>query len=342
MSVRFNGKGTRLLCLERRHPPIIYDVPFKEEQQKDGRDSKLRLLAPDFTNDCTLKSACFAGIDDELAVAGSDNHGVYIWSVNRSVEEPLLVLKGHRSIVNNVRYNGNVCTLASSGVEKMIKLWAPVHLPHSTGGLDESGVEETASSLSRRRYRDLTQGNRTGRPDRRSTDEDVQMLAFFDVLTSQSHDAHRFGGDSSDSSDDDDYGDSSSDSDSARIMAFFDLIGSEDDSSDDNASGLMLDPSSNSSSSSSSSSSSDDADRSSSSSYSPIPSAPPQGAECLRRLQQLLARFEEEDDGGDDDDGLDSSSGDFQDFLPPIFLGRQLRQRRPPSSSSSSSNDSSP
>lgn len=53
MSVRFNGKGTRLLCLERRHPPIINDVPFKEKQEDNG-GGKLCLLASDYTNDCTL------------------------------------------------------------------------------------------------------------------------------------------------------------------------------------------------------------------------------------------------------------------------------------------------
>lgn len=33
-----------------------------------------------------------------------------------------MVLRGHRSIVNNVRYNPLTCCLASSGVEKTIKV----------------------------------------------------------------------------------------------------------------------------------------------------------------------------------------------------------------------------
>lgn len=41
------------------------------------------------------------------------------------VDSTHMVLRGHRSIVNHVRYNQASCLLASSGVEKMIKLWSP-------------------------------------------------------------------------------------------------------------------------------------------------------------------------------------------------------------------------
>lgn len=35
-------------------------------------------------------------------------------------------MKGHRSIVNQVRYNKHNNLIASSGVEKMIKLWSAI------------------------------------------------------------------------------------------------------------------------------------------------------------------------------------------------------------------------
>lgn len=38
------------------------------------------------------------------------------------VESAQMVLYGHRSIVNQVRYNRQKCLLASSGVEKIIKV----------------------------------------------------------------------------------------------------------------------------------------------------------------------------------------------------------------------------
>ena len=38
------------------------------------------------------------------------------------VSEPHLVLKGHRSIVNQVRFNPQNFIIASSGVEKVVKV----------------------------------------------------------------------------------------------------------------------------------------------------------------------------------------------------------------------------
>ena len=40
------------------------------------------------------------------------------------VDKNQMVLYGHRSIVNQVRYNPQRCILASSGVEKVIKVSA--------------------------------------------------------------------------------------------------------------------------------------------------------------------------------------------------------------------------
>lgn len=48
-----------------------------------------------------------------------------------------MVLYGHRSIVNQVRYNPQKCILASSGVEKIIKLWSPFEMEKWTGSLTE-------------------------------------------------------------------------------------------------------------------------------------------------------------------------------------------------------------
>lgn len=47
-----------------------------------------------------------------------------------------MVLRGHRSIVNQVRYNQASCIFASSGVEKLIKIWSPFPLGgNCLGGL---------------------------------------------------------------------------------------------------------------------------------------------------------------------------------------------------------------
>lgn len=121
MSVRFDYTGNRLLCLQRREPPKIFHL---------YHDGNIQLNAEGYNNACTMKSCCFAGDRDQFAVSGSDDHKIYVWKVPKSIaddEQAIipdshLLLAGHRSVVNHVRYNSVSCCLASCGVEKMIKV----------------------------------------------------------------------------------------------------------------------------------------------------------------------------------------------------------------------------
>lgn len=116
MSARFNSTGDKLLCLRRREGPIIYDT---------CTERAAHLNSEGYSNACTMKSCCFAGPNDEWAVSGSDDHNVYVWRVPddaNNVDRAHVVLRGHRSVVNHVRYNDSACCLASSGVEKMVKV----------------------------------------------------------------------------------------------------------------------------------------------------------------------------------------------------------------------------
>lgn len=47
---------------------------------------------------------------------------ILVESRHQWVDSNQMVLYGHRSIVNQVRYNPQRCLLASSGVEKIIKV----------------------------------------------------------------------------------------------------------------------------------------------------------------------------------------------------------------------------
>ena len=51
------------------------------------------------------------------------------------VQPASLSLVGHRSIVNQVRYSNPNCLIATSGVEKIIKLWSPFPMVDCKGGL---------------------------------------------------------------------------------------------------------------------------------------------------------------------------------------------------------------
>ena len=94
------------------------------------REGEIQLRAEGYNNACTMKSCCFAGDRDEYAISGSDDHNIYIWRIPTTSEDDKdhvvhnahMVLKGHRSVVNHVRYNSITCSLASCGVEKMIKV----------------------------------------------------------------------------------------------------------------------------------------------------------------------------------------------------------------------------
>ncbi|XP_034663004.1 DDB1- and CUL4-associated factor 5 [Drosophila subobscura] len=178
MSVRFNCSGSLLLTLHRRLPPILFSPSSPEPVGTFYHD--------EYFNSCTMKSCSFAGPQDEMVVSGSDNFNMFIWRLdgvdldakNQWIDTPPVILTGHRSVVNQVRFNRQRCLLASSGVEKVIKLWSP---------FAQHGWEGSLMSPSSKPYCSRTLHNSTTDhviQDFSScdTDEDQVMLAFFDTL----------------------------------------------------------------------------------------------------------------------------------------------------------------
>ncbi|XP_050407291.2 DDB1- and CUL4-associated factor 5 [Patella vulgata] len=183
MSVRINGMGNQILALRRRLPPVIYNIhsskPVAEFEHMG------------YFNSCTMKSCCFAGDRDQYVVSGSDDFNVYVWKIPDDLSERVyvnsahLVLKGHRSIVNQVRSNIDTGLILSSGVEKTIKAWSPFPLkkidPETNTEIEpiERPVythEEYINLVLRSGHvmsHDYTQ---------HSTEEDPRMMAFFDSL----------------------------------------------------------------------------------------------------------------------------------------------------------------
>lgn len=104
---------------------------------------------------------------------------------NNVVEKAEFVLKGHRSIVNQVRYNETFSILASSGVEKVIKLWSPLNLPATSNKSEESEEESSRRIHSRNDYYwmlTLSDSLISNDYNRESTEENSRMIAFFDSL----------------------------------------------------------------------------------------------------------------------------------------------------------------
>ncbi|XP_055616554.1 uncharacterized protein DDB_G0283357 [Toxorhynchites rutilus septentrionalis] len=184
MSVRFNSLGTQVLALRRRLPPILFSTASPEPI--------CQFYHPDYYNSCTMKSCCFAGESDQFVLSGSDDFNLYVWRVTDAnvndtdqwVDQNQMVLYGHRSIVNQVRYNPQKCVIASSGVEKIVKLWSPFELESWRGSLTEeaAGPDNPREVFTNEEYISL---NMTHDYSHQSTTEDPRMMAFFDYLVQQ-------------------------------------------------------------------------------------------------------------------------------------------------------------
>ncbi|KAG8237894.1 hypothetical protein J437_LFUL017042 [Ladona fulva] len=189
MSARFNARGTHVLALRRRLPPVLYAVHSPAHVCQFDH--------PGYYNSCTMKSCCFAGDADDYVLSGSDDFNLYVWkiptdlgadgSVSHWIDTAHMVLKGHRSIVNQVRFNCTNYLIASSGVEKLIKFWSPFPIPGSSGGLakEAESCEKERKVYTHEEYISLVL--RSGQfmshdYSNQSTREDPRMMAFFDSL----------------------------------------------------------------------------------------------------------------------------------------------------------------
>ncbi|KAI3823494.1 hypothetical protein L1987_04932 [Smallanthus sonchifolius] len=92
-------------------------------------------------NSMTVKGVSFFGPNSEYVMSGSDCGHIFIW--NKKDCKLVRVIEGDRRIVNQVEPHPNIPVLASSGLEKSIKLWAPMStdtlpLPHDLQEIMES------------------------------------------------------------------------------------------------------------------------------------------------------------------------------------------------------------
>ncbi|CAJ1074802.1 DDB1- and CUL4-associated factor 5 isoform X1 [Xyrichtys novacula] len=186
MSVRFNSTGTQLLALRRRLPPVLYEL--------HSRLPSFQFDNQGYFNSCTMKSCCFAGDKDQYILSGSDDFNLYMWKIpkdpeaggpGRVVNGAFMVLKGHRSIVNQVRFNPHTYMICSSGVEKVIKVWSPYQQPNSLGDLEGRVEDKSRSLYTHEEYISLVLNSGSGLSHdyvSQSIQEDPRMMAFFDSL----------------------------------------------------------------------------------------------------------------------------------------------------------------
>ncbi|KAL7201878.1 hypothetical protein ACSBR1_033553 [Camellia fascicularis] len=92
-------------------------------------------------NSRTVKGVSFFGPHDEYVMSGSDCGHIFIWKKEGAKLVRLMV--GDRHIVNQLEAHPHMPVIATSGIEKNIKLWAPVSndvlpLPHNVQEIMES------------------------------------------------------------------------------------------------------------------------------------------------------------------------------------------------------------
>ncbi|KAH3853970.1 hypothetical protein DPMN_096508 [Dreissena polymorpha] len=181
MSVRFNQRGDRLVALRRRLPPVMYGIHSNEPLCEFDHAG--------YYNSCTMKSISFAGENDQYVLSGSDEFNLYMWAVPEDLSERMyinsahMVLGGHRSIVNQVRFNPSNHIIISSGVEKIIKVWSPFDLPTKAQKIGTNARERRVYSHEEYINLVLRDGYLTSHDySHESTEEDPRMMAFFDSL----------------------------------------------------------------------------------------------------------------------------------------------------------------
>lgn len=130
-SVRFNQRGTRLLCAGYHQLPVIYEVPVG--QAIAGVNQEVRVLSQDYDY-CSFGADlyCFAGRDDEFVVSVSGDHDLYVWSLPDEekvgvnvIDHALFSLTGHEGDIWAVRFNHQTGTLVSAGPQSL-KLWMDI------------------------------------------------------------------------------------------------------------------------------------------------------------------------------------------------------------------------
>jgi hypothetical protein len=203
--VRFNEIGSELLALRRG----VSKSKLISIYLTNDIEAKCHFESDSFTNSCTIKSCCFAGDRDQYIVCGSDDFCVYIWKKPHLSEDDYnvkiksdyhLKLEGHRSIVNQCRFNKQFNLLATSGIEKVVKIWSPYQLS-SGGGLTGHSSEYEKKRQIFKCYDLFNSRNEPNNNDpydqailnyepvitnrfnietEESTEEDKVVLAFFD------------------------------------------------------------------------------------------------------------------------------------------------------------------
>lgn len=82
-----------------------------------------------------IKEANFFGSQSQFIVAGSDDGACFIW--DKKTTNLVKAVHGDMQVLNCVQPHPNLCLLATSGIEPLVKLWSPIgHINHDVKALE--------------------------------------------------------------------------------------------------------------------------------------------------------------------------------------------------------------
>ena len=98
--------------------------PSPESAQPEHLDKLEELQAySGHRNSRTVKGVSFFGANDEYVVSGSDCGNMFIW--RKKGGELLRMMRGDNNVVNCIEPHPQFPFLATSGIDKTIKIWTP-------------------------------------------------------------------------------------------------------------------------------------------------------------------------------------------------------------------------
>ena len=122
----------------------------------------------------TCKQAIFYGENDEFIISGSECGHIFVWRNKSSVENsvnPIAAYLGDNRVVNSLDSDGYL--LASSGIERTVKLWRP----NFGGDENESNNEYLLDKLSDEQLINQLQTNKKFNEDaENSVNVPIQLL----------------------------------------------------------------------------------------------------------------------------------------------------------------------
>lgn len=121
---------------------------WEANRQATANDYRQR-YAGHCNNHTDIKEATFLGERGEYIGAGSDDGNVFIW--NKRSGNLIRVLHGDESIVNCVQWNPTSCTMATSGIESVIKIWEPRPTDEDSDLVEKDMIHVCQRNQSRRR-----------------------------------------------------------------------------------------------------------------------------------------------------------------------------------------------